>query len=133
MNADNQHTRDPNNFDMYTLLVMQKKLMDKVPHDLPDHTVHKITAGIGVIEETLEYLNAIGRKPWRPVPLPKEKQLEELTDIVFFLLELIILSGFSWFEIKQEYEKKWKTNISRYEAGEKGDYSWDDRATKTEL
>ena len=115
------------------LLSMQKQLMDKVPHELPSTVIHQMATGLGIIEETLEYLNAIGRKPWRPDPLPREAQLEEITDILFFYLELIIQSGFFWDEIVAEYKRKHAINLKRYEDGAKGDYSWDDRAMKGEL
>jgi len=119
--------------EMGLLLEMQKDLMDKVPHDLSPQVVSQITAGLGVMEEVHEYLNSIGRKPWRPNPLPRENQLEELVDILFYYLELILLSGFSWEEITTEYKRKHAENLERYRKGAGGDYSWDHRATKGEL
>ena len=115
------------------LLSLQKVLMEKVPHSLSPKVVRQITAGLGIIEETLEYLNAIGRKPWRPEPLASPFQLEEITDILFYYLELILQSGFTWEQIVEEYRRKHKINLERYERGAKGDYSWDTRATKGEL
>ena len=118
---------------MEGLLGMQKELLKHAPYRISDKIAVNLTAGLGVMEETLEYLNAIGRKPWRPQPLPREAQLEELTDILFYYLELILLSGFTWEEVSQEYERKHAINLKRYEDGAKGDYSWDDRAAKGEL
>jgi len=118
---------------MEELIYLQKIIVEKAPHDIPPEIVAQITAGVGVIEETLEYLNSIGRKPWRPQPLTRNFQLEELVDILFYYLELIILSGFSWSEIVNEYRRKHEVNLKRYEDGAKGDFSWDDRATKEEL
>jgi len=115
------------------LLNLQLQLMDKVPHKVDPKTVYQITAGLGIIEETLEYLNSIGRKPWRAIPQPREEQLEEITDILFYYLELILLSGFSWEEITQEYLRKHAINLKRYEDGAKGDFSWDKRSEKREL
>ena len=117
------------------LLFMQKALMDVVPHDIPPELVRSLTAGKGLMEETLEYLNSIGTKPWRPNPLPREKQVEEMSDMLHFFLELIILSPshITWEEIVAEYPRKWKTNLERYAKGKAGNWDWDDRATKEEL
>ena len=117
------------------LLEKQKQLMEQVPHG---HTIRSdqqaiVVAACGVIEETMEYLNSIGFKSWRPNPLPEKDQLEEITDVLFFYLELIILSGFTWSQIETEYHRKHAVNLKRYEDGKKGDYSWDDRETKQEL
>lgn len=122
------------NNNIYELFHMQREIMEKVPgSDMPEEMAHKVTCGLGIMEETMEYLNSIGRKPWRPISLPIEKQLEELSDILHFYLELIIRSGFTWEQVFDAYKKKHRENLKRYEDGKKGDYSWDDRATKEEL
>ena len=116
------------------LFHMQQKIMDHVPGgDIPEAMAHQITCGLGVIEETLEYLNSIGRKPWRPNPLPLDKQLEELADLLHFFLELILRSGFTWEQLTEAYTKKHAINLKRYEDGKEGDYTWDDRGEKGEL
>lgn len=113
---------------------MQREIMEKVPGgDTPELMAHQITCGLGVIEETLEYLNAIGRKPWRPTPLPEEDRLEELSDILHFYLELILRSPFSWGEVVVAYKKKHQENLQRYEKGKAGDFSWDKRGEKEGL
>ena len=119
--------------DMEELLEMQRVLLKKVPYRISDKVVAQITAGLGVMEETHEYLNAVGRKPWRPHSLPKEQCLEEIVDILFYYLELVLLSGFTWSEIVEEYKRKHAENLERYERGFKGDYSWDKRGKKGEL
>ena len=120
--------------EMDELLEMQKLIMEAVPGgDTPKPMAHQITCGLGIIEETLEYLNSIGRKPWRPTPLPPEKQLEELVDILHFYLELILISPFDWNDIVIEYTRKHAINLKRYADGAKGDYSWDDKGEKGEL
>ena len=119
---------------MDELFHMQREIMEKVPGgDTPEAMAHQITCGLGIIEETLEYLNSIGRKPWRPDPLPLEKQIEELADILHFYLELILRSPFTWEDIVIEYARKHAINLKRYSDGAKGDYSWDTRAEKGEL
>ncbi len=115
------------------LLDMQKELMGKVPHDVSPLVARRMVSGLGVIEETLEYLNSTGHKPWRPNPLPENCQLEEITDILFFYLELVAMSGFTVDQIEEEYIRKHAVNLKRYEDGKKGDYGWDDRQTKKEL
>ena len=112
------------------LIEKQKVLMDHIPHGhvIKEEQQGLVVAALGVIEETLEYLNAIGFKSWRPNPLPRNKQLEEATDILFFYLEIIVLGGFSWPEIEEEYVRKWEENMERYRKAMKGDFSWDHRS-----
>ena len=119
--------------DIEDLLGMQKALMEKVPHAIPVNIVDQMTAGLGIMEEAHEYLNAIGRKPWRPRALSEEARLEELADIFFYYLELVLLSGFTWEQVVERYKSKHVENLERYEKGSKGDFSWDDRAGKGEL
>lgn len=112
---------------MKHLIEMQKQLMEKVPHDVSPLTARRMVAGLGVIEETLEYLNSTGHKPWRPNPLQHSAQLGEITDILFFYLELIILGGFNLQEIEEEYVRKHAENLERYRRAKEGDYSWNHR------
>jgi len=115
------------------LIEKQKILMERVPHNVSDLTARRMVASLGVIEETLEYLNSTGHKPWRPNPLSENDQLEELTDILFFYMELIIMSGFVWSQIDAEYVRKFHVNLNRYERALKGDYEWDKRSEKEGL
>jgi len=114
---------------MKELLDKQKELMSHIPHGhiIKDGHQATVVAACGLIEEVMEYLNAIGFKSWRPNPLSREAQLEELTDIHFFLAELDILSGFTWEQITQEYDRKWEVNMERYRKAKEDDYSWDKR------
>ena len=109
------------------LLEMQKQLMIKVPHNVSELTSRRMVSGLGVIEETLEYLNSTGHKPWRPKPMPEEAQLEELVDVLFFYLELIAMSGFTVEQVEKEYIRKHAVNLDRYRRAKEGDYGWDDR------
>lgn len=120
---------------MKELLDKQKELMAHVPHGhtIKDDHQATVVAACGIIEEVMEYLNAIGFKSWRPNPLSREEQLEELTDIHFFVAELDILSGFTWEQIKQEYDRKWEINMERYRKAKEGDFSWDKRGEKEGL
>ena len=115
---------------MENLIEKQKALMEYVPHDISELTARRMVSGLGIIEETLEYLNSTGHKPWRPNPLSKDDQLEELTDVLFFYLELIVMSGFSWEEVESEYSRKHAVNLKRYEDAKKGDFTWDKRSEK---
>lgn len=109
--------------------------MDKMPHGhkIKDEHQGLVVSALGIIEETLEFLNAIGFKSWRPNPLPREKQLEEITDILFFYLEAIIHSDFGWPEIVKEYGRKHAINLDRYKRAKAGDYDWDDRGSREGL
>ncbi len=113
-----------------SLLAKQKTLMGNMPHkhEIPDHAVGSVVAGMGMIEEVMEYLGAIGFKSWRPQPLSKERRLEEITDMLFFMLEMVIFSGFTWKEILEEYDRKWEENNERYRRSKVGDFGWDKRA-----
>ncbi len=113
--------------DLEGLLDLQKQLMAKVPHSISEVTARRMVSGLGLIEETLEYLNSTGHKPWRPMPQSEEAQLEEITDMLFFYLELIAMSGFTVDQIGKEYIRKHAVNLERYKRGKKGDYGWDDR------
>lgn len=90
-----------------------------------EEDTRKIISGLGIIEESVEYLNAALKEGDR------KHSLEELTDILFFYLEQVALSGFTTDQIVQEYHRKWAVNIKRYEDGKKGDYSWDKRTKET--
>jgi len=82
----------------------------------------KLVSTYGIIEEATEYLDACVD------PTKNEKdRLEELTDILFFYLEQLIQSGFTWEQVKAEYYRKHAINLKRYEDGARGDYSWDKR------
>jgi len=118
---------------MEQLLEKQKQLMEQVPHGVSELTARRMVAGLGLIEETIEYLNSTGHKPWRPAPLSEEEQLEEITDQLFFYLEEVILSGFSWNQIQDMYYKKHAINLDRYERAKRGDTSWDKRSEKEGL
>lgn len=119
--------------DMDKLIDKQRLLMKLAPHTLDELSVKRLVAGKGLMEEVHEYLNAVGTKPWRPIPLSEEAQLEEITDVLFFYLELIAMSGFTFGQIEKEYHRKWDINVKRYTDGRKGDWEWDKRSTKKEL
>ena len=75
----------------------------------------KLVSALGIIEETVEYLGA------------HKNRLEEITDVLFFYLESVILGGYSWAEISEEYVRKHKVNLERYKKAKEGDYTWDKR------
>ncbi len=85
-----------------------------------EEDTRRLISGFGIIEETLEYLDAV-KKGDEP------NQLEEITDILFFYLEQVILSGFTWQQIVSQYVRKHAINLKRYEDAKQGDYSWDRR------
>jgi len=74
--------------------------------EAPEELGRQLISAFGVIEETIEYLNTIGKKP-------RKEKLEEITDILFFYLELVLLGGFSWAEIEEEYIRKHAVNLER--------------------
>ncbi len=95
-------------------------------HEKYDTWTRKLISGLGIIEETLEHLSGVADED-------EENQLEEITDILFFYLEQVIMSGFTWEQIEAQYIKKHAINLKRYADAEKGDYSWDKRGEGTGL
>lgn len=85
------------------------------------HYSRQLVSALGVIEETVEYVATL-----RP-EMDRKLQLEEITDILFFYLEQVILGGFSLAEIEEEYIRKHAVNLERYRRAAKGDYEWDKR------
>lgn len=85
-----------------------------------------LISALGVIEETVEYLNST-------VYEQEPNRLEEGTDVLFFYLELVILGGFTWAQIEEEYVRKHAVNLERYRRAKEGDYGWDDRGKKESL
>ncbi len=101
--------------------LFQEHLTHKAAYDIvPDLKSRQLISALGVIEETLEYLNSTFAGT-------REHQLEEITDVLFFYLELLILGGFTAAEVEEEYVRKHAVNMKRYEDAKKGDYSWDKR------
>jgi len=114
---------------IYNLLYLRSKVNylvqvhekhTETPGQVPEHESRQLISALGVIEEMLEYLNAVDTGT-------RAEQLEEITDILFFYLESLILGGFTWAEIEEEYVRKHAVNLKRYEDAEKGDFSWDKR------
>lgn len=91
-----------------------------------EHYSRQVVSTFGIVEEAIEYVNSLTKGT-------RAEQLEELTDILFFWLEQLILSGFTWDGVEAEYTRKWGVNMERYKRAKEGDYKWDDRDTKGEL
>ncbi len=84
-------------------------------------TSRQLISALGIIEESTEYVNSLDKKD------TDAHRIEELTDQLFFWLEQVLMSGFTWEQIEAEYHRKWQVNIARYESAQKNDYSWDKR------
>lgn len=83
----------------------------------------QLVSALGVIEESVEHLNALANKENDP-----DNVLEELVDVLFFWLEQLIMSGYSWEMVENQYYKKWHTNMERYRRAQNNDYDWDKRS-----
>jgi len=101
------------------LMTHYSKFMPSLTGEEYEVFTRRLIASFGVIEETLEYLDSYGKK--------EANSLEEITDILFFYLELIILGGFTWQEIEEEYVRKHAENLERYRRAKEGDYGWNQR------
>ncbi len=88
--------------------------------DVKHIDVRKIISALGVTEEAMEYLDSLRGGDM-------SQQLEEITDPLFFYMELVLLSGFTWEQIEKEYVRKHAVNLERYRRGKQGDYGWDKR------
>jgi len=95
-----------------------------VPEEYVDR--RSLISTLGVIEESVEYLNATMYEQ-------EPERLEEVTDILFFYLELVVLGRFSWAKVEAEYARKHAVNLERYRRAEEGDYGWDERGKKEGL
>ena len=78
--------KKPKNFE--DMLVLQKEL-DKNIHNSRERTLEKI--GVSLIAECIEFNEETpqSHKTWKTKTYNKEKELEELTDIWFFVAQLV--------------------------------------------
>lgn len=90
------------------------------------HYSRQLVSAYGIIEEAIEHLDSLAKGT-------RAEQLEELTDQLFFFLEQIILGGFTWTEIEEEYVRKHAINMERYRKAKEGNFSWDLRGKKEGL
>lgn len=86
-----------------------------------EHYSRQLVSALGIIEETVEYMSSLSDGSSR------EHRLEELTDVLFFYMEQMILGEFRSEEVEAEYGRKWEENMDRYKRAEQGDYTWDRR------
>jgi len=87
---------------------------------VPELERRQLISSFGMIEEAAEYMESVEFKG-------VDDRKEELTDVLFFWMEQLIMSGFTWEQIEAEYHRKWAVNMDRYKRGKDGDYSWDKR------
>jgi len=83
----------------------------------------QLVSTFGIVEEAIEYFNNLHPNS----DATPEDRLEELTDVLFFWLEQLALSGFTWAMVEAEYQRKWAVNMDRYRRAKEGDYGWDKR------
>lgn len=103
------------------LTTHSKAFMPSLRGEEYEKWTRKLISAFGVIEEIIEYLNCPEDKK------NKAHRLEEITDVLFFYLELVLLSEFSLKQIEKEYIRKHAVNLERYRKAAEGDYSWDKR------
>lgn len=122
LSADERETM-LNDFDEYAGAFMDSAENFPV-NDNPRDTLgtRQLISVLGVIEEALEYYDGLA------IAYNEPNKLEEITDILFFYLELIAMSGFTLDQIAQEYKRKHAVNLERYRKAKEGDYSWDKRS-----
>lgn len=93
--------------------------------DFKSQIVYNVVA---IISELGEFLQEINWKPWKRQnkQINCEKAFEELIDILFFYMNLIIVFSkhfqYSYNDVIKKYEEKWQKNIKRIKNKEfKGD------------
>lgn len=72
-----------------------------------------------VVEELMEAVGLLKNKPWRKSNLDVDKfaYIEELADVWHFLIQTMIISGFTPLDIFQAYFEKASINERRRESG----------------
>ncbi len=95
------------------------KVSDKKTENLGSR---RLVSMFGIIEEAVEYIDGT-----TDIKKTRNDQLEELTDILFFYLEMVAMSTFTLDEIEAEYDRKHAVNLQRYADAEKGNWDWDKR------
>lgn len=100
----------------------QYNLMEKIGTnpigDVPDEQFIRLIF-IGIVTEACEMLEETPWKPWKQTSkLNLNNAQEEAVDILFFLLELLILLGFTPDTLFNEYKKKLSINMQRQDSNE---------------
>lgn len=80
---------------------------------------------LALTHEAHEALDEVGWKPWASDRgVNQQAYLEELVDVLFFLLNLMLATGLSPMQLAQfvgdEYMSKWETNVERQAGGYAG-------------
>ena len=123
-----QHRLDALSHSLDVLLMTHnRKFMPSLEGEDYEVWTRKLISAFGVIEESLEYLESL-EYPENSENKSRAEQLEEITDVLFFYLEQVILSGFSWKQVEEQYVRKHAENLERYRKAKEGDYSWDKRS-----
>lgn len=97
-----------------TMFASQRELMTVVQNR--NGTTGTVPGNIlAIIVEAAELANENGEFKWwkKNHEASRDKQLEELVDILFFLLQTAIKLDFSHVDIFKGYMKKWEKNIHR--------------------
>jgi len=84
----------------------------------PSKGVHQsliLSATIGMAVEAAETLDELNRanRPWKPTSLNMAAFLEEMTDVVFYILEDCVLLGLTERHLAMLYEHKYLKNLCR--------------------
>lgn len=108
--------------DLGDLMARQRKLMTVLgiePGPVPEIMLSLTFKDVlimmgGEVFETLEPLT-LHTKPWKhgELDMQREHVLEELVDVLFFLLEAFELAGLSAKDVETRYENKRQTNLIR--------------------
>lgn len=96
------------------LLALQERLMRAMDIDVTER-LNLVSAAIGMsceASEVLDMLNTFTRT-WVPMEINEAEFLEENVDVLFYLLEIIVLKGWTSRQFTNAYLAKWRKNMKR--------------------
>ncbi len=111
---------------LYDFFKLQRKLMDELDIHATFSKSDKfeleraiLEASGGILEEAVEAHKefSVLWKKWEK--FNREAALEELADVFFFLLELLIILEYTPEDFCQAFKNKWEKNIIRIQTGKK--------------
>lgn len=110
--GDYEDREPPETFE--DLLTRQQELMDILGVDELE-PLSQVGAAMGLVSEAAEVTDILNvyTRPWIKPGIDRNHLVEELADVVFYVLELMLLNGVDADEFMDVYHAKWQRNIRR--------------------
>lgn len=102
----------PETFD--DLLTRQQMLMDVLGIDELE-PLSQVGGVLGLVSEAAEVADILNvyTRPWIKPDIDRDHLVEEIADVMFYVLELMILNGVDSDEFMNAYHAKWQRNVRR--------------------